>query len=62
MESPNPKFALKCSTNQCDRTNMPRIPLSEVSTGAVSLTLSKTECVYMAYIFSNLNWHMLKLT
>ena len=37
MESPNPKFALYGGTNECTRTNMLLLPLSEVSTGAVSL-------------------------
>ena len=37
MESPNPMFALYGSTNECARTNMLLLPLSEVSTRAVSL-------------------------
>ena len=37
MESPNPIFALQGSTNECARTNTQLLPLSEVSTGAVSL-------------------------
>ena len=39
MESPNPKFALYCGTNECARTNTLLLPLSEVSTGAVSLVI-----------------------
>ena len=37
MESPNLKVALYGGTNECDRTNTLLLPLSEVSTEAVSL-------------------------
>ena len=37
MASPNTKFALYGGTNECPRTNTLLHPLSEVSTGAVSL-------------------------
>ena len=38
LKRPNPKFALYCVTNECVRTNTLLLPLSEVSTEAVSLT------------------------
>ena len=40
MESPNPKFALYGRLNECARTNMLLLLLSEISTGAVSLIRS----------------------
>ena len=39
MESIYPKFSLYGGTNECARTNTLLLPLSEVSTGAVSLDL-----------------------
>ena len=42
MESPNPKFPLYCSTNECARINTLLFPSSEVSTGAVSLVCFNT--------------------
>ena len=38
MDSQDPKVALFGGTNECDMTNTLLLPLSEVSTGAVSLT------------------------
>ena len=38
MMSPNPKFALYGGRHECARTNTLLLPLSEVSTGTVSLT------------------------
>ena len=37
MESLNPELALYGSKNECARTNIVLLPISEVSTGAVSL-------------------------
>ena len=53
MESPNPKFALYGATNECARTNTFLLPLSEVSTGAVSLyinLLSKCNSTFIKMI------------
>ena len=43
MESPNIKFALYGGTNEFARINLLLLLLTEVSTGAVSLTLSSWE-------------------
>ena len=41
MESPNPELALYGSKTECARTNTLILPISEISTGAVSLTASQ---------------------
>ena len=41
MESLIPELALYGSKNECAKTNMLSLPLSQVSTGAVSLVLPR---------------------
>ena len=50
MESPQPKIALYGGTNECDMTNTLLLPLSEISTGAVSLaanSMSESEMLFL---------------
>ena len=60
MESPNPKFSLYGGTNECARSNTLLIPLSEVSTGVVSLKISllSAKCPYwMHFLLSREDIH-----